>query len=195
MNERWVAIGQLADEVGVTRRHLQRIRTEEPGVLVTRQLGAGEAEYKQPDCAINLRRREMDRARRESSATVSLDAARTRKALAEAELAELEVAQARAAALSVTDYEAALGKILERLSARLRSVPIRLAHLGTEVEAAAEAEAERVIIELHGWDEEVLEKPAPAPPPRAALEEGPTQPAEVRLPKARGRLRKIRPEA
>jgi phage terminase Nu1 subunit (DNA packaging protein) len=96
----------------------------------------------------------------ELAPTVSLDEARTRKALAEAELAELDVAKARGEFVSVADFEAALARVLDRLMARLRAMPLRLSHLGVDAETAAEAEIERVITELHGFDEDVLDEPA-----------------------------------
>jgi phage terminase Nu1 subunit (DNA packaging protein) len=88
-----------------------------------------------------------------------LDTARTRKANAEAELAEIEVAKARGEVVSVADYEGALGRVLDRLTARLRAMPVRLAHLGPEAEAAAEAEAERIVVELAAFDEDVVDEP------------------------------------
>jgi phage terminase Nu1 subunit (DNA packaging protein) len=158
---RWIALNQLAEETGLAVRTLQYIRAQEPSVLTVRQRGKV-AEYKQPDCAVALRQREADKARREATPTMSLDEARTRKALAEAELAEMEVARARGETVSVADYEATLGRILDRLAARLRGMPVRLSHLGPEVETAAEAEAERVVVELSQFDEDVLEEPADA---------------------------------
>lgn len=100
----------------------------------------------------------VDTARREATPTVSLDEARTRKALAEAELAEIELARARGEVVALSDYEAALARILDRLAARLRALPVRLLHLGPEVEAAAEAEAEKVVEELHAWNEDVVDE-------------------------------------
>lgn len=155
---RWISLNQLAEETGLAVRTLQYIRAQEPSVLTTRQRGKV-LEYKQPDCAVALRKREADRAVA-SNAPVTLDEARTRKALAEAELAELEVAKARGAFVSVADYESALARVLDRLMARLRSLPVRLSHLGDETEAAAEIEVERVITELHQFDEDVLDEPA-----------------------------------
>lgn len=157
MSDRWIGLNELADETGMSVRNLQYIRTQEPGVLVTRQRGSA-TQYQQPACAINLRKREADKARRESAPTVSLDEARTRKALAEAELAELEVAKARGEFVSVSDYEAALARVLDRLMARLRALPLRLSHLGIESETAAEAEVERMIKELNAFDEDVMDE-------------------------------------
>lgn len=159
MTNRWIGLNELADETGMSVRNLQYIRTQEPGVLTTRQRGSL-TQYKQPDCAVALRKREADKARRESAPQVSLDEARTRKALAEAELAELEVAKARGEFVSVADYETALGRVLDTLTARLRAMPVRLGHFGGDVEEALEAEVESVIVELSQMDEDVIDEPA-----------------------------------
>lgn len=160
---RWVTLAALADETGLAVRTLQYIRAQEPGVLPVRTRGKGKGlvtEYEQPACAVNLRRREAEKAAKEIQ-PVDLDAARTRKALAEAELAELEVAKARGEWVSVKDAGDALGKALDVVSARLRSLGPSFSRFGPEVEAAAEAEAERILTELHGWDGDVLDEPEP----------------------------------
>lgn len=158
MSERWISLNQLAEETGLAVRTLQYIRAQEPAVLVTRQRKA--IEYRQPDCAINLRKREAEKAVTEANPG-DLDTARTRKANAEAELAEIDVAKARGEVVSVADYEAALARVLDRLTARLRAMPVRLAHLGTEAELAAETEAERIVVELSTFDEDVIDEPEP----------------------------------
>lgn len=158
MSDRWISLNQLADETGLAVRTLQYIRAQEPAVLTTRQRKA--MEYKQPDCAIALRKREAEKAIADANPG-DLDTARTRKANAEAELAEIEVAKARGEVVSVADYEAALARVLDRLTARLRAMPVRLAHLGTEAELAAETEAERIVVELAAFDEDVIDEPEP----------------------------------
>lgn len=160
---RWVSLNTLADETGLAVRTLQYIRAQEPAVLTTRQKGKV-LEYKQPDCAVALRKREADKAVRESAPAVSLDEARTRKALAEAEMAEFELARVRRETLTVGDFDSALSRILDRLMARLRAIPVRLAHLGPLVERAAEDEVERMAVELSQWDEDVMDEPEPEPP-------------------------------
>lgn len=162
---RWVSLNQLADETGLAVRTLQYIRAQEPSVLVTRQKGKA-LEYKQPDCAVNLRTREAEKARRDAAPAMSFDEARTRKALAEAEMVEIEVARARGEVVSVEDSAKVLGTVLDRLTARLRALPVRLAHLGELVEQAAEAEAELIIAELSEFSDDVL--PAPEQEDKAA---------------------------
>ncbi len=161
MTERWIGLNELADETGMSVRNLQYLRVQEPGVLITRQRGSL-TQYKQPDCAIALRKREAEKARKEHAPTVSLDEARTRKALAEAELAEMELAVRRGDFVAVSDYESALARVLDRLMARLRAMPVRLSHLGDECEAAVESEVEAVVVELSQMDEDVIDEPAEA---------------------------------
>lgn len=103
---------------------------------------------------------------RQAMPTVSFDTARTRKALAEAERAEIEVAQMRGDVVAISDFVAALDRVLVRLTARLRAMPVRFAHLGDDVEAAAEVEVERIITELNRFDEDVLDEPDEDDEPR-----------------------------
>lgn len=93
--------------------------------------------------------------------------AEARSAEIRAELDALELAKERGEVVAVADYEAALGTVLDRLAARLRAMPVRLSHLGPEVEAAAEAEAERIVGELHAWDEDVLDATGETAEPEA----------------------------
>jgi hypothetical protein len=44
--------------------------------------------------------------------------------------------------------------------ARLRAVPVRMAHHGPEIEAALEREVEAMIVELSAFDDDVLEEAA-----------------------------------
>ena len=122
MSDRWIGLNELADETGMSVRNLQYIRAQEPGVLVTRQRGSL-TQYKQPDCAINLRKREAEKARREAAPLVTLDEARTRKAVAEAELAELEIEKARGEVVTVAEAAAVTAKLLTDLRAGLVPFP------------------------------------------------------------------------
>lgn len=85
-----------------------------------------------------------------------LDAARARKANADAEVSELQLAKERGRMVSIDDSVAALGRALDLVVARLRSLGPRMAPYGAEVEQAAEREAEEIILELHNFDEDVL---------------------------------------
>ncbi len=60
-----------------------------------------------------------------------------------------------------TIYGAALGAVLDRLTAGLRSLPPEFARFGPDVEAAAEREVERLVTELHGWDEDAIDEGKP----------------------------------
>lgn len=106
---------------------------------------------------VRWRERELvAQAIRDLMPTVSLDEARTRKALAEAEMVEIEVAKARGEVVSIEDTAKVIGTVLDRLTARLRALPVRLAHLGELVEQAAESEAELIIAELSEFADDVL---------------------------------------
>jgi phage terminase Nu1 subunit (DNA packaging protein) len=97
---------------------------------------------------------------REEERSGDYERERTRKMAAEASIAELELAKLQGELVTVTDYGEALGRVLDRLTARLRALPLRLSHIGTDAETAAEAEIERVITELNAFDEDVLDEPA-----------------------------------
>jgi hypothetical protein len=97
-----------------------------------------------------------------------------RRQAAEARAAEVSLARAELAlerelgeSVAVTDYGAALGAVLDRLTAGLRGMPAEFARFGPDVEAAAEREVERLVVELHGWDEDVLDEAEPATAPTA----------------------------
>jgi phage terminase Nu1 subunit (DNA packaging protein) len=154
---RWVSLNELSDLSAVPVRTLQHIRDTEPGVLITRKRGKA-IEYDVAACNAALRLREAQKARREHQPTVTLDQARTRKALADAEIAELDLAKARGEVVPLADYGAALATVLDRLTARLRALPVRFAHLGDEAERVAETEVERIVTELHAWDEDVVDE-------------------------------------
>jgi phage terminase Nu1 subunit (DNA packaging protein) len=99
-----------------------------------------------------------------------------RRAAAEARTAEIAAARAQLAlerelgeVVSVADYETALGTVLDRLTARLRAMPVRLSHFGADVELAAESEVERLVVQLNAWDDDVIEEADPEPPPSAGI--------------------------
>lgn len=85
-----------------------------------------------------------------------LDAARARKANADAEVSELALAKARGQMVTVEDYGEAMGRMLDILVARLRAMPSLLSGYGIEVEQAVEKEVEDLILELHNFDQDVL---------------------------------------
>lgn len=102
---RWVNLTVLSDETGVPTRTLQHIRRHEPGVLVER-VKNGKTEYAQPQTAINLRQRAVDKAAAKfltKEGTEGIDEAERRKKVAEADLAELKLARERRQVLSVED--------------------------------------------------------------------------------------------
>lgn len=102
---RWVNLATLSDETGVPTRTLQHIRRHESGVLVER-LKNGKTEYAQPQTAINLRQRAVDKAAAKfatSDGIEKIEEAERRKKVAEADLAELKLARERREVLAVGD--------------------------------------------------------------------------------------------
>lgn len=145
----WVSLKELAEHTGFASRSLMYIRAQEPGVLITRQRG-GRVEYKQPDCATALFRREREIAKRESK-PASLDDAKARKLEAEAREAELRVSRLLGEVIPTPMHEEAVGEIVDRL----RAVLINLAgNYGVQLEACgvppeqAEAVLESIALEL-----------------------------------------------
>lgn len=91
----WVTLKALHEQTGFAVRTLQYIAAQEPGVLITRVKGS-KTEYKQPDCAINLRKRDVEAAvaktKAEKQPTASQMAAE-REAIADAKIKEAKAAQ------------------------------------------------------------------------------------------------------
>lgn len=112
--------------------------------------------YVQDPAFFRWRESELIRQAKAEVAPAALEAARTRKALAEAELAEFDVGKIRGELVTVQDYETALARVLDLLMARMRAMPVRLSHLGPEMELAIEKEIERMVEEMNGFDEDVL---------------------------------------
>ena len=133
--------------------------TTRPGAPIRKE---GSRVWVQWPAFMRWREQELVRVAVQEATPGDLETARTRVANAQAELAELEVAKARGEVVSIADYETALARVLDRLTARLRALPVRLAHLGSDAEAAAEAEAERIVVELSTFDEDVIDEPEPA---------------------------------
>jgi hypothetical protein len=143
MSTRWVSLTQLADEVGMVVRSLQYIRTQEPGVLVSRQRGKV-TEYEQPTCAINLRNREVAKHKADAG-PADYDVARARREQANAEIAEMNAAKLRGDMAPVSD----MVKQIDRMAAAVRSEVLglrsrfvgRIVGLTTEIEAATVMDA------------------------------------------------------
>jgi phage terminase Nu1 subunit (DNA packaging protein) len=134
----WVSLKTLHEQTSFAVRSLQYIRTQEPGVLVTRERG-GRTEYKQPDCAANLIRRE---ARLAKPAAHGGDhaAAKDRALLAEAQLKELELRTKLGQVLSNDVFDATVREIGDRLRAVLVNIPatyaLRLEECGLAADRA-----------------------------------------------------------
>ncbi len=151
----WVPLDALAAVVGLSVRSVQQLAATAPGALVGQQQD-GVVRFELVASARALRRLAVERAEAAAPPALDLEAARCRKMTAEAELAEMQVAQTRGELVTVADYGAALGRILDREMARLRALPVRLAHLGAAVEDAAAAEVEQMIVEMSRFDEDVI---------------------------------------
>ena len=85
-----------------------------------------------------------------------VDALRAEKLKVEIDHARLALARDQGQLVTVADYERALGIMLDRLVARLRALPVRLAHLGDAVEEEADREIEALLTELRTMDEDAL---------------------------------------
>lgn len=115
-----MSLAQLAKETGFVTRSLQYIRTSEPGVLFTRER-SGKTEYKQPDCAQNLFKREREIAKREAKST-SFEQARARKTLAEAQIAEHDLADREGRSIPTDVHETRLRERLESVAGAVKAM-------------------------------------------------------------------------
>lgn len=161
-----ISATQAADRLGLTKQAIG-LWCAKPGAPVRKE--GTRVFVRWPDFA-RWREQELQASAKRDEPEAGSFADRRRAA--EARLAEIQMerdeialARERGEVVAVADYEAALGTVLDRLVARLRGLPARLEHLGPEAEAAVEAEAERLIEELQGWDEDVVEEePTPDQP-------------------------------
>lgn len=132
---RWVNLAVLSDETGVPTRTLQHIRRHEAGVLVERT-NRGKTEYSQPQCAINLRKREVAKATerlKPDTATETVADAERRKKSADADLAELRLAQALRELMPVASAIREREREFAGFNAMLDAVPSREASQWPEV--------------------------------------------------------------
>lgn len=163
-----ITASQAAERLGLTKQAIG-LWTAKPGAPV-RKTGTS-VFVRWPDFARWREQELVDGAKKAAPQGTFAERraeADARAAEIQVELRELELAERRGEVVAVADYEAALATILDRLTARLRAMPVRLSHLGPEIEAAAEAEAERVVEELHVWDDDVVDETDATAPPAAA---------------------------
>lgn len=136
----WVTLNELAEQTSFAVRTLQYIRAQEPGVLITQEKGS-KLEYKQPDCAANLLRRERELGKKEAK-PATIDEARARKLEAEAQIAELDLAERQARVVPTDMHEEIVGQVCDRLRAVLLNIPgdfgPKLELLGIEPQKAEE---------------------------------------------------------
>ena len=98
----------------------------------------------------------VEQALKDLAPGATLEEARTRKALGEAKLIVIEIANKLKEIITLEDSTKAIGVVLDRVTTLVRGFPARLAHLGEAVEEAAEAEVELIIAELSEFSEDVL---------------------------------------
>lgn len=89
---------------------------------------------------------------REAKRSATLEAARTRKTEAEAELAEIELAKARGELIAVSEVEAEVGALLDGLRSRLLAVPGKYGPVmvGKRTPAEGQAALEAMVTEVMG---------------------------------------------
>lgn len=163
-----ILASQAAERLGLTKQAIG-IWTAKPGAPVRRE--GTRVFVRWPDFARWREQELVAGAKREVPAGSFLERrqeAEARSAEIRAELDEIALAEKRGESIAVGDYEAALATIIDRLTARLRAMPVRLGRLGSEVEQAAEGEVERIVTELHRWDEDVIDDDEPEPGEDAA---------------------------
>jgi hypothetical protein len=142
----WVTLSDLVQQTGFAQRTLQYIRQQEPGVLVTREKN-GRTEYKQPDCATNLFKRERQLARKSlNDAELNEAKERALKTRAERELKEEELARVRKESLALGDVIRVVANDYEMVRARflalIGKLPPRCVGLKTVADAVAVIEPE-----------------------------------------------------
>jgi hypothetical protein len=71
--------------------------------------------------------------------------------------AEIELAKAQGAVIDIRDSEELIGKLLDRLMAMLRALPMRFPELGAHAQNALEVEVEQMIVQLSAFDEDLVE--------------------------------------
>lgn len=145
---RWVSLNQLHAETGLAVRTLQYIRTQEPGVLPTRIRGKV-TEYKQPDCAINLRKREVDRAVAELKERSGPDDSQSRLDRAKARRAEIETELLEKSVVRVDHATQVVDKLLTALRAQLVPFAKRWAPelIGAKTIVEMEQRVDRAIVQ------------------------------------------------
>jgi phage terminase Nu1 subunit (DNA packaging protein) len=137
----WVSLNELSDQTGFAVRTLQYIRQQEPGVLVTRKKGTG-VEYKQPDCASNLFKRERRLAQQEIN-DAELSEAKEKALLTRAtrELKDLELALARREQIRMGDVVRVVSGDYEQVRANFMALVGKLPALCVGLRTVAEATA------------------------------------------------------
>lgn len=134
----WVNLKELVEQTGYGKRTLEYLVKDEPQCFVSRE-GRKGREYKQPDTAILLRKREVEKAKEREDPS-SEQEARVRKLSAEAAQEELKLAKLRGQLLAVDDWEREFVRRIEPIGVRLKALPGRVAPQLVELASATVAE-------------------------------------------------------
>lgn len=143
MSPRGIKLQALIDATGMAKRTLLYIQRHEPGVLPRDKNGL----YLMPDCAVNLRNREVEKEKRKAAETAAPDSIRDanrRQAIADAALSELKLDRERGKVIEKAALELELRDLFRRI--RTRVLAIRLEHKHRFVNLPDEAMASK---ELH----------------------------------------------
>jgi hypothetical protein len=128
---RWGNLNDLVAVSGLARRTLQYMAKQEPGVLITRER-AGKTQYDLGGCNVNLRKRDVEKALAaaakkddggDGDSGESRSSAERRKAIAEAGIAEIKLAEAQKAVIPLGDHLREIEDILLHLRAGLIANP------------------------------------------------------------------------
>jgi hypothetical protein len=168
-----ITASEGAERLGMTKQAIG-LWTAKPGAPVRK---VGTSVFLQWPAFARWREEELvTAAKREKAVGSHVDrkqAEEARQAEIRTALDEIALAERRAEFIAVAEYEAAIGSILDILTARLRALPQRFARAGRAAEELAEREVERLVVELHAWDDDVLDEDT-----GAALRDDPAADAE-----------------
>lgn len=134
---RWLTQTELAAEWGKSRQTCAEW-ARRPGC--PKRTRNGKTEYRWPEF-LEWWATERERQAREEATPVDSEQAKARKALADAKLAEYELAQAEGRLVDVEDYRAALARDLDVVRAGMLSVPSKWAPLLVGKRTIAEVQA------------------------------------------------------
>lgn len=146
---------QFADTYGVSEAQLERLFHQG---MPHEKKTSRKIVIPMPDGRVWYHKYLVDKGKRQAAPT-SIDEARRRKEAAQAELAELELAEARRELMKVEDGERVIAEAFARVRARLLNLPPRIAGIVVGAESIQDAQARvdplvrEVMEELHKADD------------------------------------------